>query len=198
MVAGPTPQSASAGSGWRNSSERLGGTTNSPSGLPLVEASLARNLLPATPIVRVSPVSSGTRARSSLAISTAPPSSRRAQPPGLPHRHGVAAAEGARLVGGRAHHAAAADPTDQQRAAPQARVLQHLDAGEEGVEVGVEHAEARVVVGAERQAAHHDLAGRAPPVHALARRSWAPRRGQPVLPVPLPHAGNCVAGTCVR
>src|SRR6266542_579336 len=160
MVAGPTPQSASAGSGWRNSSERLGGTTNSPSGLPLVEASLARNLLPATPIVRVSPVSSGTRARSSLAISTAPPSSRRAP--------------------------------------RQARVLQHLDAGEEGVEVGVEHAEARVVVGAERQAAHHDLAGRAPPVHALARRSWAPRRGQPVLPVPLPHAGNCVAGTCVR
>jgi hypothetical protein len=90
-----------------------------------------------------------------------------------------------RLVGGRADHTAIAGAADQQRAAPQAGVLEHLDAGVEGVEVGVEHAEAGVVVGVQRQSADHDLAARPPPLDALAGRSWAPRRRQPLN---LPHA----------
>ena len=206
MVACPAPQRASTGSGCRNSRARSGGTTSRPSGLPRVEASLARNLLPATPTVRARPASSRTRSRSSLAAATASPNSARAprtsrnassrasgstsgvtpwkmrhdggrvaavggevgrdghrlraQAPGPGHRHGVAAAERPGLVGGRGDHPAAAGPADQQRAAAQGRVLEHLDAGVEGVQVGVEDAQPVGLARAQRPAAGDHLTGR--------------------------------------
>ncbi len=50
-VTGPTPQSRSTGSGCRNASSPSGGTTSRPSGLATPLATLARNLVRATPTV---------------------------------------------------------------------------------------------------------------------------------------------------
>ena len=61
-VTRPTPQSRSTGSGWRNSSSPSGGTTSRPSGLATPLATLARNLVRATPTVIGSPTCSRTRA----------------------------------------------------------------------------------------------------------------------------------------
>ena len=54
-VAGPTPHSASIGSGWRKASSPSGGTTSSPSGLQPADAILATNLVGATPTEQVMP-----------------------------------------------------------------------------------------------------------------------------------------------
>ena len=56
-VTGPTPQSRSTGSGWRNASSRSGGTTSRPSGLATPLATLARNFVRATPTVMGRPTS---------------------------------------------------------------------------------------------------------------------------------------------
>ena len=48
-VTSPTPQIFSTGIGCRNSTTASGATIASPSGLALLEASLARNLVGATP-----------------------------------------------------------------------------------------------------------------------------------------------------
>ena len=75
-VAGPTPQTHSTGSGWRNSSSRSGGTASSPSGFATPLATLARNFVRATPTVTGSPTRSRTAARSRTAISTGVPAIR--------------------------------------------------------------------------------------------------------------------------
>src|SRR3954453_14058674 len=46
--------------------------------------------------------------------------------------------EPARLVGGGGDHTAGARPPDEHRLAAQARIVEHLDGGVEGVEVDVE------------------------------------------------------------
>ena len=63
-VAGPTPHSRSTGSGCRNASSASGGTTSSPSGFATALATLARNLVRATPTVIGSPTRSRTSRRS--------------------------------------------------------------------------------------------------------------------------------------
>ena len=83
-----------------------------------------------------------------------------AQAAGSGHRHGVAAAERPRLIGGRGDHPAPAGPADQQRAAPQGRVLLHLDAGVEGVQVGVEDPQPVGLAGLQRPPAGDHLTGR--------------------------------------
>ena len=70
---GPTPHSRSTGSGWRNSSSRSGGTTSRPSGLATPLATLARNLVRATPTVIGRPTCSSTSRRSRTAISVGVP-----------------------------------------------------------------------------------------------------------------------------
>ena len=74
-VTGPTPQSRSTGSGWRNASS-VGGTTRSPSGFATALATLARNFVRATPTVIGRPTRSRTSRRSLAAISTGLPASR--------------------------------------------------------------------------------------------------------------------------
>ena len=80
-VAGPTPQSASTGSGCRNASSRSGGTSSSPSGFATPLATLARNFVRAIPTVSGRPTSSSTRRRSRAAISSGVP----AMPPHPAH-----------------------------------------------------------------------------------------------------------------
>lgn len=63
-VFGPTPHSRPTGSGCRNSSSPSGSTTSSPSGLHTPLATLARNLVRATPTEMARPTSASTRARS--------------------------------------------------------------------------------------------------------------------------------------
>jgi len=74
----PTPHNEPTGSGCRNSMTRSGGTTSNPSGLLRVEASLATNLLAATPTEQVMPCSSWTRSRINWPICRGEPSRRRA------------------------------------------------------------------------------------------------------------------------
>ncbi|CNG75576.1 Uncharacterised protein [Mycobacterium tuberculosis] len=68
-VAGPTPHSRRTGSGRRNSASPSGGTTSSPSGLATPLATLARNLVRATPTVIGRPTSSAISRRSRTATS---------------------------------------------------------------------------------------------------------------------------------
>ena len=75
-VTGPTPQSRSTGSGWRKASSPSGGTTSRPSGLATPLATLARNLVLATPTVIGRPTRSRTSARSRAAISEGVPETR--------------------------------------------------------------------------------------------------------------------------
>ena len=72
-VTGPTPQSRSTGSGWRNASSPSGGTTSSPSGFATPLATLARNFVRATPTVIGRPTRSRTSRRSRTAISAGVP-----------------------------------------------------------------------------------------------------------------------------
>ena len=69
-VTGPTPQSASTGSFWRNDSTRSGAMTVRPSGFFHPDAIFARNLFGATPAEAVRPVSSRIRSLSRRATST--------------------------------------------------------------------------------------------------------------------------------
>ena len=62
-VFSPTPHSAPTGSGCRKATTSSAGTTSRPSGLAMPEASLATNLLAATPTEQVMPCSSCDRAR---------------------------------------------------------------------------------------------------------------------------------------
>lgn len=75
-VTGPTPHSRSTGSGWRKPSSAPRGTTSSPPGLATPLATLARNLVLATPTVMGSPTRSRTSRRRRAAISMAEPESR--------------------------------------------------------------------------------------------------------------------------
>ena len=75
-VAGPTPQTHSTGSGWRNASSRSGGTAISPSGFATPLATFARNFVRATPTVTGKPTRSRTAARRRTAISTGVPAMR--------------------------------------------------------------------------------------------------------------------------
>ena len=75
-VAGPTPQSASTGSGCKNDNSVSGDTTNNPSGFAALLATFARCLVVATPIDNGRPTSSRTRARSRAAISGGVPANR--------------------------------------------------------------------------------------------------------------------------
>ncbi len=77
-VAGPTPQRRETGSGARNAASVPGSTTSTPSGLARSLASLARNLVEATPTDRHSPLSASTRRRMVAAIAAGAPSMRRA------------------------------------------------------------------------------------------------------------------------
>jgi hypothetical protein len=76
-VTGPTPHSRSTGSGWRKASSPCGGTTSSPSGFATPLATLARNLVRATPTVTGRPTFSRTSRRSRTAISSGGPAIRR-------------------------------------------------------------------------------------------------------------------------
>ena len=60
-VLGPTPHSFSTASGARNSASVPGATSTKPPGLRRSEATLAHNLLLATPTLTTSPASSSTR-----------------------------------------------------------------------------------------------------------------------------------------
>ena len=64
----------------------------------------------------------------------------RCAPTCLVHRHGGSDPVGAGLVGGRRHHAPAADATHDHGLAAQGGLVALLDGGEEGVEVQVEDA----------------------------------------------------------
>ena len=75
-VTGPTPQSRSTASGWRNDSSSWGRTTSRPSGLATPLATLARNFVLATPTVIGSPTRSRTSRRSRTAISIGVPEHR--------------------------------------------------------------------------------------------------------------------------
>ena len=95
-VTAPTPHSRSTGSGWRNVSSASGGTTSRPSGLATALATLARNLVRATPTVIGSPTRSRTSRRSATAISVGvpetlrrPPTSRNASSIDSPSTSGV-------------------------------------------------------------------------------------------------------------
>lgn len=94
-VAGPTPHSRRTGSGRRNSSSPSGGTTSSPSGLATPLATLARNLVRATPTVIGSPTSSAIWRRSRAATSAggrrSPCASRNASSIESPSTSGVVA-----------------------------------------------------------------------------------------------------------
>ncbi len=79
-VTGPTPQSASTGSPWRNRSTRSGAITVRPSGFFQPEAIFARNLFGATPADAVSSVSSRICALRRRATAT---------PSGSPHAFSV-------------------------------------------------------------------------------------------------------------
>ena len=79
-VTGPTPQSRSTASGWRNDSSSWGGTTSRPSGLATPLATLARNFVRATPTVMGRPTCSRTSRRSRTAISVGVPDTRRRPP----------------------------------------------------------------------------------------------------------------------
>ena len=70
------PRAARPGAGAGTSSSPSGGTTSSPSGLATPLATLARNLVLATPTVIGSPTRSSTRRRSRAAISTGVPAIR--------------------------------------------------------------------------------------------------------------------------
>ncbi len=72
-VAGPTPQSASTGSGSRNARSPPAGTTSRPSGLATALATFARNFVVATPTVIGRPTRSRTSRRSATAISSGVP-----------------------------------------------------------------------------------------------------------------------------
>ena len=98
-VTGPTPQSRATGRGWRKSSSRSGGTTRRPSGLATALATLARNLVLATPTVMGRPTRSLTWRRSRAAISVgvpetrlSPPTSRKASSIDSPSTRGVVSA----------------------------------------------------------------------------------------------------------
>ena len=75
----PTPHSAATGSGCRKSRTPSAGTTSSPSGLQLLEAILAMNLLVETPTEQVIP-SSATWALMSSPIPAGDLASRRSAP----------------------------------------------------------------------------------------------------------------------
>lgn len=87
-MAGPTPQSASTGRGWRKASSSAGQTTTTPrparfparvaTGLAAREASLATSFDRPTPTEQSSASSSRTRSRTRWAITSGGPSSRRA------------------------------------------------------------------------------------------------------------------------
>ena len=79
-VTAPTPHSRSTGSGSRNASSRSGSTTSSPSGLLTALATLARNLVRATPTEMASPTSARTRSRNRTAICSGVPAMRRRPP----------------------------------------------------------------------------------------------------------------------
>ena len=79
-VTGPTPQSRSTGSGWRKASSPPAGTTSRPSGLATALATLARNLVGATPTVMGRPTRSRTARRNRTAISTGVPETRFSPP----------------------------------------------------------------------------------------------------------------------
>ena len=65
-VTAPTPHTRSIGSGWRKASSSSGGTTRSPSGLATPLATLARNLVLATPTEIRRPTCSRTSRRSCI------------------------------------------------------------------------------------------------------------------------------------
>ncbi len=75
-VRSPTPHSAVTGSGCRKASTRAAGTTSMPSGLHRADASLATNLVGATPTEQVSCNSSTTRRRIAAAMSAGRPAAR--------------------------------------------------------------------------------------------------------------------------
>ena len=75
-VTAPTPHTRSIGSGWRKASSSSGGTTRSPSGLATPLATLARNLVLATPTEIRRPTCSRTSRRSCTAISVGVPAIR--------------------------------------------------------------------------------------------------------------------------
>ena len=79
-MTGPTPQSRSTGSGCRKASSLSGGTTSRPSGLATPLATLARNLVLATPTVIGRPTRSRTSRRRRMAISTGVPETRHSPP----------------------------------------------------------------------------------------------------------------------
>ncbi len=79
-VFSPTPHSRSTRIGRRNASSPSGGTSSSPSGLALPEATLARNFVRATPTLTARPASSWTRRRSRCATATGDPTLRRSPP----------------------------------------------------------------------------------------------------------------------
>ncbi len=81
-VTRPTPQRLSTGSGWRKRNSPPGGTDSSPSGLATRLATLARNLVRATPTVIGRPTRSRTWRRSRTAMSSGVPVIR-ARPPTL-------------------------------------------------------------------------------------------------------------------
>ena len=85
-VTRPTPQSRSTGSGCRNSSSPSGGTTSRPSGLATPLATLARNLVRATPTVIGSPTSLAHAARAAARRSRAGVPEIRSQPADVEER----------------------------------------------------------------------------------------------------------------
>jgi hypothetical protein len=76
----PTPHSAETGNGCRNASTSSRGTTSMPSGLHSPEASLATNLVDATPTEQVIPWAASTRARMSAPIRAGVTPNRRSAP----------------------------------------------------------------------------------------------------------------------
>ena len=79
-VRSPTPHSAETGSGCRKPRTSPAGTTSSPSGLLAVDASLATNLVVATPTEQVSPYWPRTLARIRRAMAAGGPSRLMAPP----------------------------------------------------------------------------------------------------------------------
>ena len=75
-VTRPTPHSRSTGSGRRKASSPPGGTTSSPFGFETALATLARNLVRATPTEIGSPTRSSTSRRSRRPISAGVPAMR--------------------------------------------------------------------------------------------------------------------------
>ena len=79
-VTGPTPQSRSTGSAWRNVSSSPIGTTSKPSGLPTALATFAKNFVRAMPTVMGIPTCSRTVSRNRAPISDGIPAIRRSPP----------------------------------------------------------------------------------------------------------------------